>query len=143
MTAPGISRERDRFGAAQAPVTFDVLPITGRWVNFEPATGIAVAEAELEGGRLWLRFTHAEEGQGEWSPIEATPLARSADSDEIFGFFTAGTRLPGTRSREVFLCGYLNRGLLVIDVYTSHPEDPEANATYRNHFYRPEGPPKA
>ncbi|MEV7236014.1 hypothetical protein AB0N06_19060 [Streptomyces sp. NPDC051020] len=43
-------------------------------------------------------------------------------------------------SRQVILCGSLNRGLLAIDVHTVHTVDPQTpNVMYRAHFSRSEG----
>ncbi|MFF2964167.1 hypothetical protein ACFVT1_35985 [Streptomyces sp. NPDC057963] len=129
--------------------TVDAAPLAGGWVNFDTtATGIHRVDAEVDGSRLMLRIT--ERGAPDPSqeatvrtatpvtgaPLPAVPLADDMDAREAVAFLAEGP----LGSRRVLLCGYLNRGLLTIDVHTVHTADPQTpNVMYRAHFYRSEG----
>ncbi|MFJ1549863.1 hypothetical protein [Streptomyces sp. NPDC088246] len=129
--------------------TVDPAPLAGGWVNFDTtATGIHLVDAAVDGSRLMLRIT--ERGDPDPSQetlvptatpvtgatLPAVPLADDMDAPEALAFLAEG--LLG--SRQVILCGYLNRGLLTIDVHTVHTVDPQKpNVMYRAHFYRSEG----
>ncbi|MFV5993981.1 hypothetical protein ACNPQM_16370 [Streptomyces sp. NPDC056231] len=68
------------------------------------------------------------------SASSAGPAAsRPSDAAEAVAFLAEGP----LGSRQVIPCGYLNRGLLTIDVHTVDPQIP--NVMYRAHFYRSEG----
>ncbi|MGW7005867.1 hypothetical protein ACWGCW_24435 [Streptomyces sp. NPDC054933] len=129
--------------------TVDPAPLAGGWVNFDTtATGIHLVDAAVDGNRLMLRIT--ERGDPALSQealvptatpvtgatLPAVPLADDMDAAEAVAFLAKGP----LGSRQVILCGYLNRGLLTIDVHTVHPVDPQIpNVMYRAHFYRLEG----
>ncbi|WP_406499404.1 hypothetical protein OG936_31895 [Streptomyces sp. NBC_00846] len=129
--------------------TVDPTPLAGGWVNFDAtATGIHLVEAAVDGSRLMLRIT--ERGDPDPSQealvptatpvtgvtLPAVPLADDMDAPEAVAFLAEGP----LGSRQVVLCGYLNRGLLTIDVHTVHTVDPQIpNVMYRAHFYRSEG----
>jgi hypothetical protein len=117
-------------------------PLAGRWINFDTtATGIRLVDAAVDGRRLMLRITeHGEAAPSREAPLSgaalpAVPLADDIDGTEAVAFLAEGP----LGSREVILCGYLNRGLLTIDVHTVHPVDAHLpNVMYRAHFYRSE-----
>ncbi|MFD4859856.1 hypothetical protein [Streptomyces atratus] len=126
--------------------TVDAAPLAGGWVNFDTtATGIDLVDAAVDGSRLMLRIT--ERGDPDPSQetlvptatpvtgatLPAVPLADDMDTPEAVAFLAEGP----LGSRQVILCGYLNRGLLTIDVHTVDPQIP--NVMYRAHFYRSEG----
>ncbi|MFE3899712.1 hypothetical protein ACFXPY_04910 [Streptomyces sp. NPDC059153] len=129
--------------------TVDAAPLVGGWVNFDTtATGIHLVDAAVDGSRLMLRIT--ERGDPDPSQetlvptatpvtgatLPAVPLADDMDTPEAVAFLAEGP----LGSRQVILCGYLNRGLLTIDVHTVHTVDPQLpNVMYRAHFYRSEG----
>ncbi|MFC9621933.1 hypothetical protein ACFTXM_18735 [Streptomyces sp. NPDC056930] len=129
--------------------TVDAAPLAGGWVNFDTtATGIHLVDAAVDGSRLMLRIT--ERGDPDPSQetlvptampvtgatLPAVPLADDMDTPEAVAFLAEGP----LGSRQVILCGYLNRGLLTIDVHTVHTVDPQLpNVMYRAHFYRSEG----
>ncbi|MGW1658642.1 hypothetical protein [Streptomyces atratus] len=129
--------------------TVDAAPLAGGWVNFDTtATGIDLVDAAVDGSRLMLRIT--ERGDPDPSQetlvptatpvtgatLPAVPLADDMDTPEAVAFLAEGP----LGSRQVILCGYLNRGLLTIDVHTVHTVDPQIpNVMYRAHFYRSEG----
>ncbi|MEU0831351.1 hypothetical protein [Streptomyces sp. NPDC005969] len=71
------------------------------------------------------------------SASSAGPAApRPSDAPEAVAFLAEGP----LGSRQVIPCGYLNRGLLTIDVHTVRTVDPQIpNVMYRAHFYRSEG----
>ncbi|MEW2486575.1 hypothetical protein [Streptomyces sp. NPDC048411] len=129
--------------------TVDPAPLAGGWVNFDTtATGIHLVDAGVDGSQLMLRIT--ERGDQEPShealvptatavtgaTLPAVPLADDMDAPEAVAFLAEGP----LGSRQIILCGYLNRGLLTIDVHTVHTADPQIpNVMYRAHFYRSEG----
>ncbi|MGW3951232.1 hypothetical protein ACWEKM_09885 [Streptomyces sp. NPDC004752] len=129
--------------------TVDPAPLAGDWVNFDTAaTGIDLVDAAVDGGRLMLRIT--ERGDPTSSPgtpeppavtvtgatLPAVPLADDINATEAVAFLAEGP----LGSRQVILVGYLNRGLLTIDVHTVHPTEARMpNLMYRAHFYRSEG----
>ncbi|MFI1290523.1 hypothetical protein ACH4VM_18890 [Streptomyces sp. NPDC020792] len=129
--------------------TVDPAPLAGGWVNFDTtATGIHLVDATVDGSQLMLRIT--ERGDPDPSQealvptatpvtgatLPAVPLADDMDASEAVAFLAEGP----LGSRQVILCGYLNRGLLTIDVHTVHTVDPQIpNVMYRAHFYRSEG----
>ncbi|OIJ97719.1 hypothetical protein [Streptomyces colonosanans] len=101
-----------------------------------------------DGGRLMLSIS--ERGGSDPAPevsapatpvtgaaLRAVPLADDIHATQAVAFLAEGP----LGSRRVLLCGYLNRGLLTIDVHTVHPADAVLpNVMYRAHFYRREGP---
>ncbi|WP_200304665.1 hypothetical protein [Streptomyces adelaidensis] len=114
----------------------DLADLTGGWVNFDTAaTGIRSVDARPDKGRLALSI--AEDGPGAAgtrTTLAATPLVDAGGDGPAVGFLAEG-RL-GTL--DTVLCGYLNRGLLTIDVHTAHPDDPRVPPVmYRAHYYRP------
>ncbi|MFB7497676.1 hypothetical protein ACFC09_23845 [Streptomyces sp. NPDC056161] len=127
----------------------DPSPLAGRWVNFDTAAlGLDLVEAVADGDRLLLRIT--ERGDPRPAPdapgppaapvsgatLPAVPLADDVDTAEAVAFLAEG-RLG---DRRVVLVGYVNRGLLTIDVHTVHPTAARTpNVMYRAHFYRREG----
>ncbi|MEW1656702.1 hypothetical protein [Streptomyces sp. NPDC093707] len=125
----------------------DPAPLAGSWINFDTtALGIRLVDAGIEGGRLMLRIT--ERGAAETSQkaladapvtgavLPAVPLADDIDATEAVAFLAEGP----LGSRQAILCGYLNRGLLTIDVHTVHSgEARRPKVMYRAHFYRSEG----
>ncbi|MFF3129180.1 hypothetical protein ACFVRD_44800 [Streptomyces sp. NPDC057908] len=129
--------------------TVDATPLAGGWVNFDTTvTGIHLVDAAVDGSQLMLRIT--ERGDPDPSQetrvptatpvtgatLPAVPLADDMDTPEAVAFLAEGP----LGSRQVILCGYLNRGLLTIDVHTVHTVDPRIpNVMYRAHFYRSEG----
>jgi hypothetical protein len=144
----------------------DPAPLAGGWVNFDTtATGIDLVDAAVDGSRLMLRITERggpEPSQGGPQPspggpqpsqealvptaptappvtgaaLPAVPLADDIDGTEAVAFLAEGP----LGSRQAILVGYLNRGLLTIDVHTVHPTDARIpNVMYRAHFYRFEG----
>ncbi len=127
----------------------DPAPLAGDWVNFDTtATGIHLVDATVDGSRLTLRITERGDPQAAHGPLAPTvepvsgatlpavALADDIDATEAVAFLAEGP----LGSRQVILCGYLNRGLLTIDTYTVHPADARMpNVMYRAHFYRPEG----
>ncbi|MFF8912898.1 hypothetical protein ACF08M_06120 [Streptomyces sp. NPDC015032] len=129
--------------------TVDPAPLAGGWVNFDiTAAGIHLIDAAVDGSRLMLRIT--ERGDPDPSQealvptatpvtgatLPAVPLADDMDAPEAVAFLAEGP----LGSRQVILCGYLNRGLLTIDVHIVHTVDPQIpNVMYRAHFYRSEG----
>ncbi|MGW4731954.1 hypothetical protein ACWEQC_22775 [Streptomyces shenzhenensis] len=127
----------------------DPAPLAGGWVNFDTgATGIELVEAAVDGSRLMLRITERGDptpARGTPGPpalpvtgalLPAVPLADDIDASEAVAFLAEGP----LGSRQVILVGYVNRGLLTIDVHTVHPTDARApNVMYRAHFYRSEG----
>ncbi|SCF56461.1 hypothetical protein [Streptomyces sp. Ncost-T10-10d] len=128
--------------------TVDAAPLAGGWVNFDTtATGIHLVDAAVDGSRLMLRITErgdpdpSQETLVPTAPVTgatlpAVPLADDMDTPEAVAFLAEGP----LGSRQVILCGYLNRGLLTIDVHTVHTVDPQIpNVMYRAHFYRSEG----
>ncbi|MGW1107331.1 hypothetical protein [Streptomyces sp. NPDC002540] len=129
--------------------TVDAAPLAGGWVNFDTtATGIHLVDAAVDGSRLMLRITErgdAHPSQEAFVPpvtpvtgaiLPAVPLADDMDASEAVAFLAEGP----LGSRQVILCGYLNRGLLTIDVHTVHAVGPQIpNVMYRAHFYRSEG----
>ncbi|MER8087747.1 hypothetical protein ACFVZR_35930 [Streptomyces sp. NPDC058316] len=129
--------------------TVDAAPLAGGWVNFDTtATGIQLVDAAVDGSRLMLRITErgdADPSQETPVPpaspvtgatLPAVPLADDMDAFEAVAFLAEGP----LGSRQVILCGYLNRGLLTIDVHAVHAVDPRIpNVMYRAHFYRSEG----
>lgn len=65
--------------------------------------------------------------------LPAVPLADDIDATEAVAFLAEGS----LDSRQVVLVGYLNRGLLTIDVHTVHPAGTRIpNTMYRAHFFR-------
>ncbi|MEU0968254.1 hypothetical protein ABZ357_23475 [Streptomyces sp. NPDC005917] len=124
----------------------DPAPLAGDWVNFDTAaTGIDVVDAAVDGSRLMLRITErgdpnpSQEAPGPpatpvtGATLPAVPLADDIDATEAIAFLAEGP----LGSRQVILVGYLNRGLLTIDVHTVHPSDARMpNVMYRAHFYR-------
>ncbi|MCT9113399.1 hypothetical protein N4G69_49140 [Streptomyces mirabilis] len=124
----------------------DPAPLAGRWVNFDTtATGIHVVDAALDHSRLTLRITERggpEPSQGALAPtaapvtgaiLPAVPLADDIDATAAVAFLAEGP----LGSRQVILVGYLNRGLLTIDVHTVHPAESQIpNTMYRAHFFR-------
>ncbi|MFJ8601614.1 hypothetical protein ACIREM_23450 [Streptomyces shenzhenensis] len=126
----------------------DPAPLAGDWVNFDTgATGIELVEAAVDGSRLMLRITERGDptsAQGTpgplvlpvtGAPLPAVPLADDIDASEAVAFLAEGP----LGSRQVVLAGYVNRGLLTIDVHTVHPTDARVpNVMYRAHFYRSE-----
>lgn len=128
-----------------APVV-DPAPLAGGWVNFDTtATGIRVVDAAVDHSRLTLRITERggpEPSQGALAStttpvtgatLPAVPLADECDATEAVAFLAEGP----LGSRQVILVGYLNRGLLTIDVHTVHPTETQIpNTMYRAHFFR-------
>ncbi|NGO09342.1 hypothetical protein G5C60_17485 [Streptomyces sp. HC44] len=115
----------------------DLAELTGGWVNFDTtATGIRLVDVIDDEGRLAL--TIAEGGPGvpdSHTALTATALLDPDGDGQAVGFLAEG-RLG---SLDAILCGYLNRGLLTIDVHTSHPDDRRTPPVmYRAHYYRPE-----
>jgi hypothetical protein len=129
--------------------TVDPAPLAGSWINFDTtATAIDLVDAAVDGSRLMLRITERggpEPSQEAPEPtatpvigatLPAVPLADDIDATEAVAFLAEGP----LGSRQAILVGYLNRGLLTIDVRTVHPTDaPIPNVMYRAHFYRLEG----
>jgi hypothetical protein len=129
--------------------TVDPAPLAGSWINFDTtAIGIDLVDAAVDCSRLMLRITERggpEPSQGVFVPtatpvtgatLPAVPLADDIGATEAVAFLAEGP----LGSRQVILVGYLNRGLLTIDVHTVHPADAQIpNMTYRAHFYRFEG----
>ncbi|GAA4003581.1 MULTISPECIES: hypothetical protein [Streptomyces] len=118
-----------------APHT-DLADLAGGWVNFDTtAIGIRLVDAVADGGRLALSI--AEGGPGvpdTHTALAATPLVDAGGDGPAVGFLAEG-RLG---ARTAILCGYLNRGLLTIDVHTAHPDDQRMPPVmYRAHYYRP------
>ncbi|MGW0712089.1 hypothetical protein ACWD4G_40110 [Streptomyces sp. NPDC002643] len=114
----------------------DLAGLTGMWANFDPtATGIRFVDATEDKGRLALSITEDAPGAVDTGgALAATPLGDPGGEGPAVGFLAEG-RL-GTRN--VILCGYLNRGLLTLDVHTVHRDDQRVpNAMYRAHYYRP------
>lgn len=65
--------------------------------------------------------------------LPAVPLADDIDASVAVAFLAEGP----LGSRQVILVGYLNRGLLTIDVHTVHPTEAQIpNTMYRAHFFR-------
>ncbi|WP_275466241.1 hypothetical protein [Streptomyces noursei] len=128
------------------PRTVDPAPLAGSWINFDTtATGIRLVEAGVDGGRLTLRITEPgapetaqdalTDGPVTGAGLPAVPLAGSIDATTAVAFLAEGP----LGSRQAILCGYLNRGLLTLDVHTVHPGDARMpHLMYRAHFYRPE-----
>ncbi|MFF0223937.1 hypothetical protein [Streptomyces sp. NPDC004629] len=128
----------------------DPAPLAGDWANFDTtATGIDLLGAAVDGSRLMLRITERGDPttshttpEPETTPVTdavlpAVPLADDIDASEAVAFLAEGP----LGSRQVVLVGYLNRGLLTIDVHTVHPVHARMpNVMYRAHFYRLEGP---
>ncbi|HEX8762081.1 MAG TPA: hypothetical protein VF734_19375 [Pseudonocardiaceae bacterium] len=143
MTAQGITRERDRWSAAgRSTIGIDATPLTGTWKILHPkATGIVGLDATLHDGRLLLWIIETDEsGTQETGTLLATPLSSAVDSDQAMGLLASGELGPPASSRTVRLCGYLNRGLLLLKVHVLHHADAtRANVMYRAHFYRPDG----
>jgi hypothetical protein len=135
----GISREHDRPNGTGPTGPLDVVSLLGRWTNFDRATtGVLHAKAEKRAGRLLLRLWEAD--GADWGTLPVLPLAADVDSGQAIGFRTEAELTPELGSRQVYLCGYLNRGLLTIDIHTAVPGDPAANVMYRAHFHRSERP---
>jgi hypothetical protein len=114
----------------------DLADLTGGWVAFDTtATGIRLVDAVEDDGRLALSV--AEGGPGvpdTHTALTATPLVDAGGDGPAVGFLAEG-RLGAL---DAILCGYLNRGLLTIDVHTVHPDDPRVPPVmYRAHYYRP------
>jgi hypothetical protein len=129
----GVSREEDRPTGTGPAGPLDVLPLLGRWTNFDRATtGVLDAQAEQRADRLQLRLREADGSA--WGPLPVLPLAAGVDGRRAIGFGAEAQLGP----RQVYLCGYLNRGLLTIDVHAAVPGDPAASVMYRAHFHRPE-----
>ncbi len=125
------------------PLT-DLAELTGRWVNFDTtATGIRSVDAREDKGRLALSI--AEDGPGAVDTRTALAATALVDVDAgghgpAVGFLAEG-RLG---ARDAVLCGYLNRGLLTVDVHTVHPDDRRVPPVmYRAHYYRPGPSPSA
>ncbi|MCX4903544.1 hypothetical protein [Streptomyces sp. NBC_00878] len=124
----------------------DLAGLMGGWVNFDTtATGIRSIDVREDADQLALSVAESAPGALEaHNALTATPLGDAGGDGPAVGFL-AEARL-GTR--DVILCGYLNRGLLTIDVHTVHPDDQRVpNTMYRAHYYRPglaqpSGPPE-
>jgi hypothetical protein len=128
--------------------TVDPAPLAGDWVNFDTtADGIGLVHADVDGSRLMLRITEragsqpAREALGPseapvtGAALPAVPLSDDIDAVEAVAFLAEGP----LGARQVILVGYVNRGLLTIDVHTARPADAEEpNVMYRAHFYRRE-----
>lgn len=123
--------------------------LAGGWVNCDTtATGIHVVDAAIDRSGLTLRITERggpEPPQGALAStttpvtraiLPAVPLADDIDATEAVAFLAEGP----LDSRQVVLVGYLNRGLLTIDVHTVHTVHPAGtripNTMYRAHFFR-------
>ncbi|MGK4578958.1 hypothetical protein [Kitasatospora sp. HPMI-4] len=137
-----VSREEDRPTGTGPTGPLDVLPLLGRWTNFDRATtGVLDAQAEQRADRLRLRLLEADGSA--WGPLPVLPLATGVDGRRAIGFRAEAQLGPEPGPRQVYLCGYLNRGLLTIDVHAAVPGDPAASVMYRAHFHRPEEAAKA
>ena len=121
----------------------DLAPLTGGWVNFDTnATGIRLVDAQEDKGRLALNIAEGGPGVPDTpTALFATPLVDAGGDGPAVGFLAEG-RLG---AKDAVLCGYLNRGLLTIDVHTTFgrrradPGDQRvAPVMYRAHFYRPD-----
>ncbi|MFE3649468.1 MULTISPECIES: hypothetical protein [unclassified Streptomyces] len=127
--------------------TVDPAPLAGSWINFDTAaTGIHLVDAGVDGNRLMLRITERgapqaarealADGPVTGAALPAVPLADDIDATEAVAFLAEGP----LGSRQAILCGYLNRGLLTIDVHTVHTGGARMpNVMYRAHFHRSEG----
>ncbi|MFI9203172.1 hypothetical protein [Streptomyces sp. NPDC053048] len=150
MTAQGITRARDRAAGRLPATAIDTAPLTGTWVTFDPAArGIVRVGIDADGGKLLLRVTETADGTAErpepgpgtgplvWDTVTAAPLTGEVGTGHAVGFVAAVDGAPG--SRKAVLCGYLNRGLLTVDVSIARLVDGHpANTMYRAHYYRPE-----
>ncbi|GAA2250425.1 MULTISPECIES: hypothetical protein [Kitasatospora] len=138
VAVPEISREQDRPTGTGPTGPLDVRPLLGRWANFDRSTtGVRRAETQQQGSRLLLRLWEAD--GADCGPLPVQPLAADVGSGQAIGFGAEAELAPGLGSRKVYHCGYLNRGLLTIDVHAAVPGEPAANVMYRAHFHRTEG----
>jgi hypothetical protein len=122
-------------GRLTAPHT-DLTRLTGGWVNFDTtATGIRLVDSIEDEGRLSLSIAESGPGVPDFhTALTATPLVDAGGDGPAVGFLAEG-RLG---VRDAVLCGYLNRGLLTIDVHTIPPDDQRVPPVmYRAHYYRP------
>ncbi|KAB1140275.1 hypothetical protein F7R91_36455 [Streptomyces luteolifulvus] len=114
----------------------DLTGLIGGWVNFDTAAaGIRLVDAAEDGGRLALSVAEDRPGGPRTrSALFATPLMDAGGEGPAVGFLAEGRLGPG----DAVLCGYLNRGLLTIDVHTVTPGAPDVPPVmYRAHYYRP------
>ncbi|MGW2633700.1 hypothetical protein ACWC2K_30830 [Streptomyces chattanoogensis] len=133
----GSGRADDRPRATGPLAALDVAPLVGSWLNFDRATtGIVHAEVAEQQGRLTVRLREAD--GSDWGALPAIPLAADTAGGRAIGFRAEPQLGPEHGSRRIYLCSYLNRGLLTIDVHAATPGDPSANVMYRAHFHRPE-----
>ncbi|MFF4695070.1 hypothetical protein [Streptomyces chattanoogensis] len=137
LDGAGTGRADDRPKATRPVAALDVAPLVGSWINFDRATtGIVHAEvAELQ-GRLTVRLQEAD--GSDWGALPVIPLAADTAGGRAIGFRAEPELGPEHGSRQIYLCSYLNRGLLTIDVHAATPGDPSANVMYRAHFHRTE-----
>ncbi|KIZ16018.1 hypothetical protein [Streptomyces natalensis] len=144
MTAHGISRERERRSPRGPQPGLDLRPVTGEWEAFAaPTSGIVHISSTEHDGRLLMHITEADGTDlRKWDAFHATPMADEVDSDAAVGFHGEAHLGVDLGSREAVVCGYLNRGVLAIDLYETRPQDQGAAARVvnRRFLHRPVGP---
>lgn len=139
-----LSRERDRLeaGRQSSNAGMNTTSLVGMWLNFDPnAEGITRANIRPHGESLLLSVE--EKGHlrvQQWPAVVATPLGAAVDDDRAVGFFAHCEPIGPSDARVAALYGYLNRGLLTIDMHLRFPDDEEKPLMTRSHYYRPEAP---
>ncbi|ARF53712.1 hypothetical protein [Streptomyces gilvosporeus] len=144
MTAHGISRECERRPARTPGTGLDLRPVAGEWEAFAvPTSGIVHVSSTEHEGRLLMHITEADGTDlRTWDALQVTPLAEEVDSGGAVGFHGEARLGADLGSREAVVCGYLARGVLVIDLYETRPQDQGAVARVasRRFLHRPVGP---
>lgn len=132
-----ITRARESFdGDTVARPGLDLDPLLGSWTTFRPGgDNVSRVDVESQDGAVTARaFGSDAEGTRDWGPVEARVFADDVDGDEVWGF-RADYDLGFQR---VAMYGYLNRGLLAIDIATSFADDSGRSDYYsRIFFHRP------
>ncbi len=132
-----ITRRRDRPPeAGPSGSQIDPSPLLGTWRIFKPGgSGLTSVEVFEEAGAVKVRAHGSGDGEApDWGLAPARVFSDDVGGSEAWAF-RAEYELGFQR---VGLYGYLNRGLLAIDIATSFAEsDPRRDYYSRTFFFRP------
>lgn len=138
MSSAMVTRTRDELPpGVRGPVgqLIDLRPLVGVWVNYdEGSTGITRVEINDWEGSPTVRVFGAGPPPTDWGEVVGAAFTDGVGVYEAVAF-SASYDLGFV---NVFLAGYLNTRLLVVDAYSTFA-DSSGRASYfqRDHFYLP------
>ncbi len=130
-----LTRRRDRPPEAPSGSQIDLSPLLGTWKIFKPGgSGLTRVEVLEDAGEVTVRAHGSGDGEApDWGLAPARVFSDDAGGSEAWAF-RADYELG---FQSVGLYGYLNRGLLAIDIATSFAEpDPRRDYYSRTFFFR-------